>query len=249
MSVPTIKSYSKNDYSTRQSRYEHVGKLPTRSLILAPSNSGKTVLITNLILDIYRNCFSRIYIFSPSIKVDDAWKPVIDYCTNVLKQEETRDEKFYFDSYEPEEFDKIIKTQHKVVQFMKERKMKHLHQIAIFIDDMLDNVRLMRHSNLDVLFLRGRHLQISTFVSIQKYKGVSSVVRLNVSDLYVFKLRNQADLDAFLEETSAILDKKQMEKIYRLAVNEPYGFLYVKLTSRDINDMFYISLSKRIKLT
>jgi type IV secretory pathway VirB4 component len=39
-------------------------------ILLAPSGSGKTVLLSNLILNIYRGCFERIYIFSPSIDLD-----------------------------------------------------------------------------------------------------------------------------------------------------------------------------------
>ena len=51
-------------------------KIPFRSIILGPSGSGKSILLQNMILNIYRNCFSRIYIFSPSIDVDDTWSPV-----------------------------------------------------------------------------------------------------------------------------------------------------------------------------
>ena len=42
-----------------------------------PSGSGKSILLQNMILDIYEKCFSRIYIFSPSINVDyQTWEPV-----------------------------------------------------------------------------------------------------------------------------------------------------------------------------
>ena len=123
---------------------------------------------------------------------------------------------------------------------MKDRKMKQLYNIAIIIDDFLDNQKFLKRTpDLDMLFLRGRHVFISTFVSIQKYKGVSNVIRLNINDMYVFKIRNQFDLDSFVEEFSALADKKIIEQIYRIATSEPYGFLYVKLASKDINNMFY----------
>ena len=54
-------------------------KLPFRSVILGPSGSGKTVLPQNLIFDVYKDCFSRIYIFCPNVNVDKTWKPVIEY--------------------------------------------------------------------------------------------------------------------------------------------------------------------------
>ena len=39
-----------------------------------------------------------------------------------------------------------------------------------------------------------------------------------------FKLRNQADLDAFLEEFSALAEKKTIEQIYRISTDEAYVF-------------------------
>ena len=77
MSVPNIKPIGKSKtYDLKQSKYDFVSKLPTRSFLIAPSNSGKTVLLTNLILDVYRDCFTHVYIFSPSIDIDDGWAPV-----------------------------------------------------------------------------------------------------------------------------------------------------------------------------
>ena len=70
---PGIKPFKVEDFEVEQSKYPQVGSLPMRSLILAPSGGGKTIFIQNVILDIYRNCFSRVYIFSPSINVDATW--------------------------------------------------------------------------------------------------------------------------------------------------------------------------------
>ena len=48
MSVPSIKPIGKTrTYDIKQSKYDFVSKLPTRSVLIAPSNSGKTVLLTN----------------------------------------------------------------------------------------------------------------------------------------------------------------------------------------------------------
>ncbi len=45
-------------------------------ILLAPSGSGKTVLLSNLLLNIYRGCFESIFVFSPSIDIDKTWEPV-----------------------------------------------------------------------------------------------------------------------------------------------------------------------------
>ena len=57
MNVPKIEPIKVTEYSTKQSKHPHCGKLPIRSIVLGPSGSGKTVLLTNLILDVYKGCF------------------------------------------------------------------------------------------------------------------------------------------------------------------------------------------------
>jgi len=81
--IPIIKPIKLTEYQTKQSKYSMVGKLPTGSLLVGPSGSGKGILLSNMILDIYRDCFSRIYLFSPSINVDMTWQPVKDYIAKI----------------------------------------------------------------------------------------------------------------------------------------------------------------------
>jgi type IV secretory pathway VirB4 component len=58
-------------------------------IILGPSASGKTILLQNMILNMYKNCFSRIYIFSPSIDVDSTWLPVKKYIEDEMELKES----------------------------------------------------------------------------------------------------------------------------------------------------------------
>ena len=76
---PTIKPIDVKEFTSKQSKYEVVGRLPIRDILLAPSGGGKGVLMSNMILDIYRGCFDRLYIFSPSVDVDKTWGPVREY--------------------------------------------------------------------------------------------------------------------------------------------------------------------------
>ena len=56
-------------------------------------------------------------------------------------------------------------------------------------------------------------------------------------------------MDAAIEETNAIFDKATLLKLYKAATAEPYSFLYVKLTARTTDDMFYESFSEPIIVT
>ena len=86
------------------------------------------------------------------------------------------------------------------------------------------------------------------FLSTQKYRSLANIIRLNASSLYVFKLKNQTELDAFIEESSALVDKKTLLQMYKIAVKEPYSFLYININSKDINQMFYIRFEQVMKI-
>ena len=82
------------------------------------------------------------------------------------------------------------------------------------------------------LFTRGRHSGISTIVSTQKFASIHPIIRVNATELFVFRLRNYQDLQLFLEEISALIDKKTLMELYQLATAEAYSFLYVKLNEK-----------------
>jgi hypothetical protein len=247
--VPNIVPIKLTEFKSKQSKYKMVGNLPTRSVICGPSGSGKGILLQNMILDIYRDCFSRIYIFSPSISVDHTWKPVKEYIEKNMKLKETDEEQFYFNEYDAEALEEIINTQHKITKYMKNQGHTKLYQILIIVDDFADNPDFARSSKLlHQLFIRGRHNMISTIVSTQKFNAISPIIRVNMTELFVFRLRNAKDLEAFLEEISAVADKKTLMAIYNLATKEEYSFLYCKLNSKTVQNMFFIKFGKRIEI-
>ncbi len=67
--VPKVEPIHVKEFIVKQTKYEFCGKLPLRSVILGANGSGKTVLLQNMILDIYRDCFSRIFVFCTSIEI------------------------------------------------------------------------------------------------------------------------------------------------------------------------------------
>ena len=83
--IPSVEPIEPKTYEYKQSKFDVADKLPFRSIICASSQGGKGILLQNLILKIYKNCFERIYIFSPPASVDDNWIPVKRYTTDHLK--------------------------------------------------------------------------------------------------------------------------------------------------------------------
>ena len=122
---------------------------------------------------------------------------------------------------------------------MKDLRKKTLYHILIWVDDFADDPSFSRNSKLlHSLFTRGRHSMISTIVATQKFVAIHPIIITNATELFCYRLRNQKDLESFLEELSALYDKKTLLKLYQYATSEPFSFLYVKLTAHDKKDMF-----------
>ena len=62
----------------------------------------------------------------------------------------------------------------------------------------------------------------------------------------VFRLGSQAELDAIMEENSAVYGEKTLRMMYNLATAAPYGFFYVKMTATKPVDMFWKGFGSRL---
>ena len=245
-SILIVKPIDIPEYNYKHSKHDIMPKLSLRGILAASSTGGKTVLIQNLILNIYRGSFEKK--FSPSTHVDDTWNAVKKYIREVMNVDTDR-EPTYFKEYTPEALNKIIQTQHKVIDYQKKNKQKNLHSILIVIDDFADDPKFVRYSNiLHSLFTRGRHNAISVLLTTQKYNVLAPIVRLNASALFIFTLKNINEVNSFIEENSALVNKDELYQMYRLAVNDaPYSFLYIN-TNAKVNNMLFIRFEKALKI-
>ena len=100
-SIPIVKPIDIPEYTYKNSKYDMMPSLPFRGILVASSTGGKTVLIQNLILNIYKGSFERIFIFSPSVHVDDTWNSVKKHISENMNVD-TEKEKTYFEEYNPE---------------------------------------------------------------------------------------------------------------------------------------------------
>ena len=250
MSFPKVQPIKLKEYTSKQSKYQQCAKLPMRSIVLGPSGSGKTILLQNMILDIYEGCFDKLYVFSPSVNLDHTWQPVKEYIKDKLRiKDDDKEDPIYFDEYDSEALMKIMETQMKITDYMKKQKKTKMFQVLIIIDDFADDPRFVRSSKLlHSLYTRGRHSYISVITATQVFNALHPIIRKNATDLYVYKLRNNKDLESLIEELSALAPKKVLLEMYSLATTEPYSFWYINLMAKKISDMFYIRFEKKMSL-
>ena len=63
------------------------------------------------------------------------------------------------------------------------------------------------------LYTRGRHNFISTITATLKFESIHPLIRVNATELYIYRLRNYKDLETFIDEVSAVADKKNIDGI------------------------------------
>ena len=262
MNTPIVKPYKTKEYTFTQSNYEVAPRIPFSMVITGQSGSGKTVLLSNLILDIYKGCFSRIFIWSSSIDLNPVWTHVKKYIEKDLNVNPEK-EKVYFDTFNIDEMQKVLDLQHKINQFQKKNEHPKLFSVLFLIDDFIDQASFAKHNNLlNALYIKARHYGVNIISSSQKYNGLSTTIRTNSRQLIFFKLRNYKEVESVLDELAGVLiSKKAMSdmkslhqakqlllEIYNVATEEPFSFLFVNLMQPDINKMFMVRFEKYITI-
>ena len=161
------------------------------------------------------------------------------------------EEKCFFDTWDEEVLEELMSQQRAVVKHQKtEKASKHIYGICVVVDDFADSPQVMASraggSALNTLLVRGRHMMISTFVLSQRLRAMGSLLRVNSQALIVFRLRNRLELDAIIEELSAVYDKRILLEMYQLATADPYSFWYINLAASKVADMFWLRFEQRM---
>jgi spore coat protein CotF len=257
--VPIIKPHKSAEYEFKQSKYDVAPRIPFSQIVVGPSGSRKSILLQNMILDIYRGCFERVFIFSASIHVDSVWHPVKEYIEKTLKVNPKK-EKVYFDEFHKEDLEEVLEQQYKISQYQKDHKFKKLFATLVVVDDFVDQVSFSKHNSmLNALYIRGRHFGVNVVSSSQKFNSLSTIIRVNSRQLYFFKMRNYKEIQTMVEELSALLIKRNfledknihnakntLLEIYEKATEEKFSFLFVNLMESNINDIFKIRFYRKI---
>jgi hypothetical protein len=224
--------------------------LPTSFLLCAPTASGKTVVLLNLLLRYYKDMFARIWFFSPSIKLDPQYAPLRKALDKMSDQDK---EPLYFEDLEQSVLAKLLHEQRLIVEECRKRK-ERIPQVCVVLDDLADRGDILQKrqgaasggSWLVTLATRGRHLGVTWIISSQVLNLVGTVIRKNCRCMCVWRLRNAKEVETLCEELSGIYDKDTLLQMYREATSEPYSFLFIRLDAKTRETMFYLRFEHRL---
>ena len=223
--------------------------LPTSFVLAAPTASGKTMIILNILLRYYKDMFARIWMFSPSIKLDPQYAPLRKKLESMTDQQK---EPTMFEDLEQEVLGKLLDEQRLITEECRKRKIKP-PQVCVILDDLADRGDILtkraggnKGSWLVSLATRGRHFGVTWIISSQVLNLVGTVIRKNTRCMCVWRLRNHKEVETLCEELSGVYDAKTIMELYKHATADPYSFMFVRLDAKTRRDMFWLRFEARL---
>ena len=202
-------------------------------LICGSSGSGKTQLIKTII----NNCkkeYDYFIIIAASMNFSGDYKEF----------EADNDEKkfIFFDEYNPEILRELMDTQADIiVRYGKPRTPK----VVVIMDDIMEYIK--QRSLIEKLFFKGRHLNISPIVLVQKLRGgVSTTLRVNTRYAVFFRAGNSSEIDAFLQIYTGKRERAHIEQILHEWFKEPYTFLFADFKTQNFQDRYILGRDKQL---
>ena len=249
----------KNAGDKRPFKYSKVLPHPYNILYLAAKkNSGKTVLITNLIKWIAYKKNTIIRYFSTSLQNDKDLVKFID---------DMREAGYIFETYSSlayknknnEKYKNILEKQiDEINEFVGNKKkmqkflqLKDQIPLVIYIFDDF-RIALRENKLINDISSRNRHLKTVLIYSSQRFNDVSPIVRINTNILILFKGMRDIDLEKVYDElvTEYTINYEQFLRLYKDATEEQYGFLYIdsdnQIFRKNMNEEYDIDALKDI---
>jgi hypothetical protein len=158
--------------------------------------------------------------FSPTGKSDTKLKKLVE--------ELDEDNKFY-DEYNDENMFNVFEQIKKSNEELKAEDIEP-HNLIIFDDCMSSLPKSMEKSSLNRLVPNARHHNVYLMFLVQRYVGVSPLIRSQADIISFFKTDNTKELIALMEDVN--IDKNKMQMLYEFATEKPNDFLHINLLSR-----------------
>jgi hypothetical protein len=199
---------------------EYMISHPFTMNILAPSRSGKSVVITNLLYNKdfnFKKRFDKIIFISPTILID----PSLQFAREDEDIIHIHEQKYL------ENLDSVIDN------IFEKQKEEPEESTLLIIDDAL---MYLRSKSLAYATTKNRHYNLSIIISSQAYKKIDPVIRNNATHWLLFKTHLQKEQDHLEEDFNGFPD---FSKFYKDAVSVPYSFLFA--------DMLKMRLFKRFE--
>ena len=209
---------------------------PVRCIITGPSECGKSVFLTKLILNII-NEYDKIYLYSPSLHQDSYQKLIncftnyipVHILPNILNEEDidivieeiVNNKDFEKSDTQIETFDNIEDL--KIPQ-------EYENNSIIILDDL--NEKEINNDKIQAMFKRGRHNNLSIFIIYQDYYELPKrTIRANGNIYHIFKPNNFRDVqNLYQDKASMDMTLNEFKLLTSTCWNKNYEPLTIDMT-------------------
>jgi len=125
-----------------------------------------------------------------------------------------------------------------IVQEIMDYSKKQKNGALLLIDDMISDAECFnkkQNNLLTTLFYMGRHYGISLIITSQKYHSIPSGMLSNASQMILFRLKTQREIDSFYD---SITMYDNLAERYKYATKERYSFCYLNLATGKLYKRF-----------
>ena len=220
----TIRPIKPVDINDNDDYHPHLPSIKRNSgsliLLVGTTNSGKTTLINNLLLNSnfwgrrknsVSGAFEEVFMFSPSLYLDDSCRFLTEH----------------FNCYT--DYDKIdsvlnnIKTQQ--LSIPKEKRPR----LMLIFDDSVGLIE--RNGSVNYLATRYRHANSNMIMSIQSFRAASPIMRVNANYLIMMQgIMNEKELEKINDEYGDIY-KQTLLYCYKKYASKKYDFIACDMRS------------------
>jgi DNA helicase HerA-like ATPase len=176
-------------------------KLPFRMVVVAPSGSGKTNFIMNL------------------LQKFSSGKGTFNTITVITRN---KDEPLY--NYLEEKTKKQVKILEGVQNIPKLDSFNKDDQHIVIFDDL---VLEKDQTKMNEFYIRGRKRGISMVYLSQSFFKIPKVIRTNCNYFVILKLSGKRDLNLIMSEFELGITKKDLLRMYEFATKEKFSVLLI----------------------
>ena len=185
-------------------------------IISGGAGSGKTTMLLNLMRINHKNgglgkYYKKIYIISPTHKLDDKLSELVD---------ELGDEQC-FNELNDDTVEKIEQDIRDDPDFKKEHYL-------IIMDDCLGMMpKAIGKSKAHTLLISRRHLHATIICLVQSYIRIPNLWRRNANLISFFGTHNKGEIQSLIDDVNG--DEDEMRKLIHDATSDKHGFLTIKM--------------------
>jgi len=202
-------------------------KPPFRVILSGKTSSGKTHCMLNLVLreDMYGKYFKHVLVISPNIYHDKAYEHLLKKSEDqqLISNKRRRVHFEFYTGYDPAEMEKHL-HHIKSAQEMGMNRPK-----LLILDDCITDPTLLNSQFLKTCFTMGRHYNLSIMICTQSYMSIPRLLRLQASDLILFKPQNEGELKRVFDEQVSDISYNTFKKLSAHVYATPYTFILFKI--------------------